>query len=162
LVSVSKRYDMALLRTTARPKVPAIIAADRLTEGDRITISGFPVRKLPRIQPLDMKGLYLGRYKRGGPEGMLVLAATVWRGASGSPVVAENGRVSGMVFARNNSLPRPDAPTGRATPIPPDRTFAIPGGAMLSFLNDRGIKPARPAAGALSPAGFAVRVDCHS
>ncbi len=154
LVSVSSLYDVALLQTRAKPAAVARITTEPLAEGDPLTITGFPVRKLPRVRPLEMKGLYLGRHRSNAAQGMLVLAATIWRGASGSPVVNEGGAVVGMVFARNNKASQPAAS--------PDRTFAVPARAMLTFLENRGIKSNRGAGSATKPDQFTVRVNCNS
>ena len=161
LVSSSGLYDLALLRTGARPKKTAVIDPASLKEGAKVTITGFPVRKLPRVRPLAMHGMYLGTHRAQAAQGVLVLAAKVWLGASGSSVVGETGKVAGMVFARNNGASDEPTKAAHAKPAPPPRTFAIPAQAMLSFLKHRNVTPATGVP-STTPAGFTVRVDCHS
>lgn len=155
LASVSDRYDMALLQTNARPAVTGVIATKPLRVGHPIRITGFPVRKLPRVRPLESEGLYL-QTRRLGPDGVLVLAAKVWSGSSGSSVVAADGTIAGLVFARN-----PGGLAAAADRPPPDRTFAIPAKALHAFLTASGIRIATARAHNVAPERYTVRVNCH-
>lgn len=161
LVSVSSLYDLALLRTGSRPDTVAVIAGPPLKEGEAVTITGFPVRKLPRVQPLEIKGRYLGRQRSEASDGILVLDAKVWLGSSGSPIITESGRVAGLVFARNAGSPQRTATTGKSAPIPPERTYGVTAGSIIAFLQNRDISPATDAT-TTSPGAYTVRVDCHS
>lgn len=154
VASLSSLYDIALLQTSAKSAAMARLSAEPLVEGQRVTITGFPVRKLPRVRPLKIQGAYLGRHESNAAQGMLVLAASILRGASGSPVVTPGGSVVGMVFARSNKTGQP-AET-------PDRTFAVPARAILTFLENRGINASRQGKNPADPERFTVRVNCNS
>jgi len=154
--AVSDLYDMALLWTEAQPKVTAAFASGQLEEGHPVTITGFPVRKLPLVRPAVTRGLYLGHLK-GEPAGVMVLAAKVWGGSSGSSVVTRNGTVAGMVFARNDQ-------TGKAAKVshrPPDRTYAIPASALRAFMATRDVRFLAANTHDVAPDRYTVRVNCQ-
>lgn len=161
LLSVSSLYDLALLRTGSRPDAVAVIADPPLKKGEAVTITGFPVRKLPRVQPLEITGRYLGKQRSEAADGILVLDAKVWLGSSGSPIVTASGKVAGLVFARNAGTKQRTATTEKATPVSPERTYAVTAGSIIAFLKNRDITPATDAATARAGA-YTVRVDCHS
>jgi S1-C subfamily serine protease len=156
LVSVSGTYDLVLLRTDARPNATAAFASDQLENGHPVTITGFPVRKLPLVRPETTRGLYL-RQRQGGSDGVMELAATVWGGSSGSSVVSRNGTVAGMVFARND---RSRAAGTIAHPAP-DRAYAIPASALRAFLAARAVQFRAADAQDTAPDRYTVRVNCQ-
>ena len=158
LVASSNRTDLALLKASATPPAVAPVVRHDLAKGARLTISGFPVQKLPRRTPLSMAGQYLG--ERAAPGGRLVMEidALVWQGSSGSPAFDRFGRVTGVVFAKAN-IP---GIYQRSGVVADDRTYAVPARTLAAFLQQQGVNPFTidPRSTPVDSNGALVRINC--
>lgn len=158
LVAVSRRADLALLRTDVRRRTFATISRDSLHPGAPITIIGFPVLKLPRREPMTMRGRFLGSRPLAGKGEIMAIDALVWQGSSGSPAFDGLGQVVGVVFAKAN-IP---GIYERSGVVAEDRTYAVPADELERFLIHHGIAPATgsPPGAPDSAADALVRINC--
>lgn len=90
-VHVSDVADVAVLEVADPSRLPSPLAAGRpVGEGDVVRLVGFPA-----AQPFTSRGVVLS-----AASGVLVVDLVTDPGASGSPVVDEDGLVVGQVFGR--------------------------------------------------------------
>ncbi|MCA8929574.1 MAG: trypsin-like peptidase domain-containing protein [Alphaproteobacteria bacterium] len=160
VIARSRMYDLGLLRTGKRPTETAAFAPQGLTNGHPVAITGFPVYRLPPVRPQTIEGRYLNQ-RQGGTDGIMVLAAAVMPGASGSPVVNRSGAVAGLVFARNDTTRMPTAFGNGSHDTPPDRTYAIPTSALQRFLSAHGVPFRMAKADDAEARSYTVRVNCY-
>ena len=158
LIASAPREDLALLKVSGAVKAYAPVSNGNPAAGDPVTIAGFPVLKLPRREPMVMRGSYLGEETVSNRGRILVLDALVWQGSSGSPAFDRFGRVTGVVFAKAN-IPGIFLRSGREAD---DRTYAVPARVLTAFLRQHGVKPvtARPDGKPLESMDALVRINC--
>ncbi len=100
--SVAAVADLAIITTEESIGAGAVLAQEDPTEGDAITVVGYPNGR----QLTTVSGVVLGA--TGDPLGaalgtVLATTAPVQPGSSGSPVLNERGEVVGVIYAKNEA-----------------------------------------------------------
>lgn len=133
LTSLDREHDLALLQVEnvagAVPTVAGIAAGgDSLSRGDPVALLGFPLGGAP--DPDEAEGgapprplLSVGLVDRPG-NGVLEIQGYGERGASGSPIFDETGRVVGVLFG------------GRTGPVGTSNLVGVPAAAVTRLLGE--------------------------
>ena len=156
LLASSSERDLAVLSTGTPSSSYAKISPTLPDRGDPVSVVGFPVRKLPRLKPLTVSGNYLGAWNRSGSQPVLNVAARVWHGSSGSPVIDDQGDVVGVVFAKAD-LPAVYRQSGI---VLDDRAFALPSHELRTFLRQNRVPVHANGSANGQEDTYTVRIDC--
>ncbi len=160
VLSSSGQYDLALLATNARPKSIATITPTSPAVGANVEVVGFPASLRPRRLPLRASGQFNGVRDNGSGVDILLIGARVAGGSSGSPVLDDDGRVIGVVFAKMD--PRKILPhNGKALLNPAtDITLATKATDLVTFLTANGVSIPHETNNPDPAEAYAVRVNC--
>lgn len=158
LIASAPREDLALLKVDGAVNAYAPVSNGNPAAGDQLTIMGFPVLRLPRREPMMMRGGYLGEQTVSNRGRILILDALVWQGSSGSPAFDRYGHVVGVVFAKAN-IPGIFLRSGE---VADDRTYAVPASVLATFLRQHDVTPvtAKPDGKPLQSKEALVRINC--
>lgn len=137
VVSSDPLLDIALLRI-ATPRT-ALQLADwsSVPVGLEALVIGYPEPGLLGSSPKAVTGLVSGEPDRAAPMQLFQLTAPIQRGNSGSPVIAPDGLIIGMVKARISIAARKAAGLGQLELA----SFAVKSSAIAALLAANGIKP---------------------
>lgn len=102
---VDGAYDLALLRVDGEVPAVAAFSAEGPAIPSRIAVVGFPETKATLAGASSSEGQLLSPHDYTQNRGLIVFNAEVAQGSSGGPIVDDQGRVIGVVFARVNSVP---------------------------------------------------------
>ena len=135
LIKVDEALDLALLQTRIDRPPLAIARWAEVPIGLEALVIGYPQ---PRLQGLSLKitqGIVNGDRTESGDLGFFQLSAEVQKGNSGSPVLAPDGRVIGVVRAKINALTVAE----RTGDLAQNVNYALKSSSLLKFLEDTGV-----------------------
>jgi serine protease Do len=161
VLSASAKYDLAVLDTDVHPSSFATITRRVPAVGSNVEIVGFPASLRPRRLPLRAGGTYNGTRDNGTGVEILLVGLRVMGGSSGSPVLDDDGRVIGVVFAKVD--PRKALPHDGKPLIDPDAdiTLATKAADLVPFLEASGVHLAHETTVPDLAESYAVRVNCQ-
>lgn len=160
IVSMSSKYDLALLRTDSIQSSVATITSVVPHVGSSIDVVGFPSSLRPRRVSVRTNGRYRGARAGGSGVKIMSVGVRVSGGSSGSPVLDDKGRVIGVVFAKMDTRQPPTrngiVPSRRSEDI----ALATSARNLTTFLRGNGVKVSANTTAQNRAEDYAVRVNC--
>jgi serine protease Do len=166
VITKDNRDDLALLKTTKKPRSVAIFRAGASPRiGERVVVYGFPLTNILASSGNLVTGNLSALAGVGNDPRHYQITAPIQPGNSGGPLLDESGRVIGVIVSKLNA-----ARVAKAIgDIPQNVNFAIKGSTALGFVEAGGVEPIfqikkdkqSPAVIAQKAQEFTVQVLCQ-
>jgi S1-C subfamily serine protease len=163
VVAIDRNADLALLKMGfSSPAFASIGNTPSVRPGESVTVVGFPLWGILGSDAVISVGNVSSLTGPGDDRQLLQITAPIQPGSSGSPVLASNGEVVGVVVGKLHLKTVPEAV------VPENVNFAIKAAAVCSFLQANGIRCSTGSAAqkldsasvAERARGFTVAVEC--
>jgi S1-C subfamily serine protease len=136
ILAISKRADLALLKTDAKIRhIAKFRSGSRLRQGEDIAIFGFPLSGLLSSSGNLTAGSVAALAGLRDDPGIMQISAPVQPGNSGGPVFDQKGRIVGVVVSKLNAA----RIAKLVKDIPQNINFAIKASVATNFLESRAV-----------------------